>query len=208
MEINASNYWEECFAVTTDATPTFLDHMIPHILLAGKSMHLIESIGKLKHIQEGVVHTSPSKGGVATSKSTGGGMAGPTSPSDLYQDFLRAMSLLKPPPAVVGSCDRSHDRSCDTLGGSRTTRGGSHDAHDRSHDCSGVGAGWEVTGWDHYDTLINSYLKLIASPPANRPLEKWGARDVPLPWSLLVPLKLIIQDTLSPLLQHHYETVS
>lgn len=189
MEINASNYWEECFAVTTDATPTFLRRAMDRILLAGKSMHLIESIGKLKHIQEGVVHSSPSKGGVASKIASKGGVTTPP-PTSLYQDFLQSLARLEPP---VESCDQpSCDVSCDVSG-----------------DPGAAGDGWSVTGLDHYDSLMNSYLELIKTTSTPRgPPEKWGARDVSLPRSSLVPLNLLIQDSLHPLLQQHYKTVS
>lgn len=189
MEINASNYWEECFIVATDATPTFLQCVFGWILLAGKSMHLIESIGKLKHIQEGVVHSSPSKWCVVSPRDVNWGMATPNSPTDLYQDFLKSLALLGPP---VESCDMS--RSCDMSG---------------SHDPDDSGAGWKVTGLDHYDHLMNSYLNLIkTNSTPHRPPDRWGTRDVSLPDSSLVPLNQLIQDNLCPLLQQHYKTVS
>ena len=115
VEINASNYWEECFSVATDTTPAFLLKGLERILLAGKSMHLIESIGKLRHIQEGMVHTSPSKGGVVSPR---GGNALVTSPpgptSDLYQ-FVRTLSQQMPPP--VPGLVRSHDPTRPGTGG-------------------------------------------------------------------------------------------
>ena len=185
VEINASNYWEECFRVTADATPTFLRHAIGRILLAGKSMHLIESIGKLRHIQEGVVASSPSKGGVVSPRASDWDVTTPPTPTDLYQDFVKSLALLGPP---VRSCDTSCDRPPDP-------------------DDSGVG--WKVTGLDHHNHLMNSYLKLIkmTSEPY-KPPDKWGVQDVSLPTSSLAPLNRLIQDSLHPLLQQHYETVS
>lgn len=175
--------------MTADATPSFLRHAIDRILLAGKSMHLIESIGKLKHIQEGVVHSSPSKGGVVSSRTSGWDNADPPTPTDLYQDFVKSLALLGPP---VRSCDTS----CDT-------------SRDRSPDPGKSGVGWKVTRLDHYDHLMNSYLKLIETNSVfYSPPDKWGVQDLSLPTFSLVPLNRLIQDSLYPLLQLRYETVS
>ena len=213
MEINASNYWEECFSVATDTTPAFLLKGLERILLAGKSMHLIESIGKLKHIQEGMVHTSPSKGGVVSPRGGSGGdtlMTSPGPTSDLYRDFVRTLSQQMPPPVLglVGSCDRT------PRGGATGTRRKSHDraSPKRSSDESAdSGYEFEVKGVEHYDALVRSYLQLIKtnSTPTSPPGE-WGGvgQELTPPSSSLVPLNLLIQDNLHRLLQQHCRTVS
>ncbi len=188
LEIRAANYWEECFTLTEGATPTFLSPVAMEILLAGKSMNVIESIGKLKHIQEGVVHSSPSKGGVVSpAPSDGGVVISQSRPISLYQDFLRSMSLIDLPSSGSDLTESSCDRSCDGR------------------------AGWEVGGLEHFDPLMNAYLELIEAD-ANPP-KKWGAQRngegevMNLPKSRLIPLNLLIQDHLYPLLKHHYRTV-
>ena len=172
--------------VPPEATPTFLRPLMdPYILLAGKSMHLIESIGKLKHIQEGVVH-SPSKG-TATSFV---GVSGSTPNPDLYQDFLRALSerhsphgLVRPHGLGVESCDLSCDLDQDEE------------------------RGWRVTPLPHYDSLMNSYLELLKKSAHKGPPNNSGVLEIALPESSLVPLNCLIQDKLHPLLQHHYKIV-
>ena len=189
--MRSANYWEECFTLSEESTPSFLRPVAREILLAGKSMHIIESIGKLKHMQEGVVHSSPSKGGlVSPVPSDGGVVIGHATPTDLYQDFLKAMSEIGSSGGIqlVESCDQSRDGSCDSRTGE-----------------------WEVRGLEHYDPLMNAYLDVIeekANPP--RKSGVWmssGGREMVLPKSRLIPLNLLIQDHLYPLLQHHYRMV-
>lgn len=183
LDIKAVNYWEECFVGVADATPTFLRPVVGVILLAGKSMHLIESIGKLKHIQEGVVHSSPSKGGVARKgvDDVDGIVSG--LPISLYQEFLAKVQ-----PQVVESCDGS----CDTAAGGGVA----------------VGEGWRVSALGHFHPVMDSYLKMIkkvhcSSPPNNR-----GVQEVlQVPKSSSIPLNLVIQECLYPLLQSRHLTV-
>lgn len=178
--------------VPPEATPTFLHSLMdPYILLAGKSTHLIESIGKLKHIQEGVVH-SPSKGTLANSFSSSVGVSGSTPIPDLYQDFLRALSesdsphgLIRP-HGLVESCDQSCDLSAEDQDSER---------------------GWRVTPLPHYDSLMNSYLELLKKSAHEDPPNNSGVLKITLPESSLVPLNCLIQDKLHPLLHHHYKIV-
>lgn len=181
--------------VPPEATPSFLCSLMdPYILLAGKSMHLIESIGKLKHIQEGVVH-SPSKGNLASSFSSSVGVSGSAPIPDLYQDFLGTMSesnsphgLIRP-HGLVESCDQSCDLS--------TEDGAEQDS----------GRGWRVSPLPHYDSLMNSYLQVLKDSAQHDPPNKSGVPKITLPESSLVPLNLLIQNKLHPLLQHHYKIV-
>ena len=109
LEIKAVDYWEVCFTVVEDAVPTFLHPVLECVLLAGKSLHLMESIGKLKHIQEGVAHSSPSRGCLPTPSKEDLDVTGTTIfPSgSVYQEFLRTLSEFKP---SIQSCDRSEFR--------------------------------------------------------------------------------------------------
>lgn len=159
--------------------------MATEILLAGKSMNVIESIGKLKHIQEGVVHSSPSKGGVFSPvPSDGDVVIMQTPPTTLYQDFLKSMSDIGPSSGRVDLVESSGDSLPEE-------------------------AGWEVRGLEHYDPLMNAYLDQIkadATPPACEG-QRREAGEMKLPKSCLIPLNLLIQDHLYPLLQQHYRMV-
>ena len=176
--------------VPPDSAPLFLCPLMdPYILLAGKSMHLIESIGKIKQIQEGVVH-SPSKGTLASSFCSNVGVGG--SIPDLYQDLLQAMSERDTPSGGLVR-PRGLAESCDYVtGGNRE---------------EGEGRGWRVTPLPHYDPVMNSYLQVLMESAEEEPPEQSRGPKIELPESSLVPLNLLIQEKLHPLLRHHYEIV-
>lgn len=181
--------------VRHEATPTFLRPLMdPYILLAGKSMHLIESIGKLKQIQEGVVH-SPSKGNLTSSFSSSMGVSDSAPIPDLYQDFLQVLSESNSPHGRIRphGLAESCDQSCDL-----STEGGME---------PDSGRGWRVSPLPHYDSLMNSYLQVLKNSGQHGPPNNSGVLRSALPESSLVPLNILIQDKLHPLLDHHYNIV-
>ena len=178
--------------VASEATPTFLHPIMSHILLAGKSMHLIESIGKFKHLQEGVAQSSPSKG------------CGPhaTTPTGIYEEFLQSIKKLKPSSALIGSCDRS----CDD-------EDGSHDEEEVAIVLPKKERGGACCH-QHFDPLVNSYLRFMDDPlvthvtPIIRgpPLDNKGLIEILEDRSM--PLTTSMQTSMIPLIKRRYRTVS
>ncbi len=195
--MKAPNYWTECFVVSGETTPTFLRPMMSHILLAGKSMHLIESIGKFKHLQEGVAQSSPSKGRVSRTS------------SGIYEEFLESIMKLKPSCALVGSCDRSCDEDNE-----------SHDEDDNvvpEKEEGGERGG--AYGHPHFDPLVNFYLQSMDNPLVThinpltthvinpiRPPDNEGLMEILQERSM--PLTILIQKSVAPLIRRRYRTVS
>ena len=110
-----------------------------------------------------------------------------TPPPDLYREFIKSMSEVEARPDLPDACDMSCDGPCDE-------------------------GAWQMSGMEHYDSLMNSYLELVSSSAkghtSTRPQDRWGGLDVAVPKSSLIPLNLLIQDKLLHLLQQRHKTVS
>ena len=201
------------------ATPTFLQPVMEHVIVAGKSLHLMESIGKLRHLQEGVAHSSPSKLSVA--------------PINIYQEFLQSLAKFKTPHTVTDrSCD-SPDRSCDIDSSDdedvvKRKRGAKRSLQfsdkstiikePREHHTPLTTPSKDHTSTrtisphDHFDPLMKTYLDLLET--SNRTTnticlpDLKGVPEILNEKGLSVPLTFLICNSLSPLFHSRYHMVS